>query len=302
MGNNRRTTTHHLYRVLFTILVAWSTTIALCGTHARADSLEDEYVRQVIEEDQQHYNDYHTGGDDDDEHAARQQQQQQQRQHQHDEEDAFRSQRQRMQEEREAAEREAADRMAAERERQFEAEVQRMNEEQRKLARKQKKIDGRVVKSVLRASGNKNLYAVLGIRHRFPGLKIPAREVDLFGALRFTIPGISLFSGELSEKQIRKQFRKRAMEVHPDKNRDGRAQEAFVAVEEAAAVLSDPRQREAYDAERARQQKEQLERYKGAVKTAMAYAWALTRRTVQVIQTLLGPFFVPVAIILALII
>ncbi|OEU08798.1 heat shock protein DnaJ, partial [Fragilariopsis cylindrus CCMP1102] len=50
-----------------------------------------------------------------------------------------------------------------------------------------------------------------------------------------------------SERDIRKQFRTRAMQIHPDKNNDGRAQEAFIAVENAASILSDKQQRNIYD-------------------------------------------------------
>mmetsp|Transcript_8061 Transcript_8061/g.17360 ORF Transcript_8061/g.17360 Transcript_8061/m.17360 type:complete len:282 (+) Transcript_8061:41-886(+) len=275
----------NLLFVPLTIFVAWSTTISLCATQIRADSVEDEYVRQVIEEDQDHYHDeyqYHAT----DEEAARQQQN-------------FADQEQIRQEKEERAAREASERVAAERERRFEAEVARMNEEQKKLALKQKKIDGKKVRSVLKASERNNLYEVLGIRNL--SLKLPPREVNLAGVFRFTIPGVTLLK-ELSEKDIRKQFRKRAMDVHPDKNRDGRAQEAFVAVEEAASILSDKKLRKQYDLERKLHRSDQVEGYRRAVRTAIAYVWAMTRRTIQVTKTLLGPFFLPVVILAALII
>eukprot|EP00536_Pseudo-nitzschia_multiseries_P008569 jgi/Psemu1/198418/e_gw1.219.30.1 len=174
-----------------------------------------------------------------------------------------------------------------------------MNEEQRKAALKQKKVDGKKVKSILRANERNNLYQVLGIRNL--SLKLPAREVNLGGLVKFTIPGLALLK-EPTEKDIRRQFRKRAMEVHPDKNRDGRAQEAFVAVEEAATILSDPKLRKQYDSERKLQREDQLEGYRKVVRKAVAHFWAITRRTIQVFKTLLGPFFLPVVILAALII
>ena len=39
------------------------------------------------------------------------------------------------------------------------------------------------------------------------------------------------------------------MLTHPDKNRDGRAGEAFIAVENSASILSDEGLREKYDAQ-----------------------------------------------------
>lgn len=263
------------------LFVAWWTiALVLTAGSSRADSIEDEYVRQVIEEDQEQYSydEYHA----DDETVYKQQQ-------------AYADQERQRREAEEQAARDAADRVAAERERRFEAEMDRMNEEQRQKALKQKKMDGKKVKSILRSSERKNLYQVLGLRNL--SLRIPPRTVNLGGLCKFTIPGITLLK-EASEKDIRKQFRKRAMEVHPDKNRDGRAQEAFVAVEEAATILGDAKLRKEYDQELKRRREEQL----ALVRTTIAYGWAITKRTVKVVQTLLGPFFLPVVIVLALII
>jgi curved DNA-binding protein len=48
--------------------------------------------------------------------------------------------------------------------------------------------------------------------------------------------------------QIKKQYRKLAMETHPDRNKDDKqAEEKFKAINEAYAVLSDPKKRKQYD-------------------------------------------------------
>lgn len=52
--------------------------------------------------------------------------------------------------------------------------------------------------------------------------------------------------------EIKKAFRQLASVYHPDKNPDAHAPQRFRAVQEAYEVLSDPEQRQAYDANRQR--------------------------------------------------
>lgn len=52
---------------------------------------------------------------------------------------------------------------------------------------------------------------------------------------------------DASEEDIRKAFRKKAFEYHPDRNKDHEAPERFKEVNEAYQVLTDPEQRRKYD-------------------------------------------------------
>ena len=255
--------------------------VALTTIHADSD---DEYVRQVLEEDKGHYNDdYHTT---EEEYQRRQQQQREE----------YQKRQKQAQEAQERAAQEAADRVANERERKFQAELDQMkDEEAKKAALQQKRKDGRRVRSILKAAKNNNLYGVMGISNI--KIQTPEIPINFFNVAKFTIPSLKIWKGP-TEQQIKKQFRKRAMQVHPDKNKDGRAQEAFVAVQEAAQVLGDKQARAQYDAYRKENRSQQME----LVTKTLSSALAVLKRMIGVCQTVLGPFFLPVMIIAVLII
>jgi hypothetical protein len=243
-----------------------------------------DYVNEVLEEDERHYGEEHFDEDDTSDFYEKQRLQQEE------------TERQRQAEEERLA-REQADTAASERERQFQAELARMNAEQQKAAMRQKKKDERVVRSVLKAAKKNKLYAILGMKNW--NLRIPSREIKIAN-FNFTIPGIAL--KQTSTKDIRKAYRNRAMLVHPDKNRDGRAVEAFIAVENAASILADERLRVEYDEEARLSRLERRKESKNLVFKTVSTVQGVVGKVLRAIHAVLGPFATPVLIILALLI
>mmetsp|Transcript_23595 Transcript_23595/g.25131 ORF Transcript_23595/g.25131 Transcript_23595/m.25131 type:complete len:291 (-) Transcript_23595:1592-2464(-) len=288
--------TRSTYMVSLLLVVLLFETQMYCAKGALRDNYsEDEYVRQVIEEDQFHYHDesfdYQENTFEKGEGSTTKEN------NSNNEEEEIIDEEQRRQNEEERLAREADDRLAAKREQQFQADLDRMNDEEKNKALKQKKIDGRKVQSVLKAAKHNNLYMVLGIRNW--NLRIPSWEIDI-GGLKFTIPGFII--KETSERNIRKQFRTISKQIHPDKNKDGRAQEAFIAAENAAAILSDKQKRKLYDDEIKLYRSNRLKTNQKLMMTTILSTWNVTSRAVKILKTSLGPFFVPVLIICALII
>eukprot|EP00980_Cylindrotheca_fusiformis_P005809 scaffold1223_cov119-Cylindrotheca_fusiformis.AAC.12 len=232
-----------------------------------------EYVKEVLEEDQHHY------GEDSSDHTTP--------------EDVFQRRQAQAEQERLAKEQAAADRIAAERERAFQKELSKLDEEQRKAALKQKKMDARMVKRILRAQEHEDWYGVLGMRNW--NLAIPSQHFQ-FGPWQWTFPGVSI--KQTTPKDIRRAFRTRTKMVHPDKNRDGRANEAFHALEQAASILSDETTRKQYDQQMAIVRQERNAKYKALV----GRGWKMVAQVFRAILSILGPFATPVLIIAALII
>jgi DnaJ domain len=267
-------------------------------TLSHAFEEHDDYVRQVIEEDQQHY-----GGEDeyyyDEYYYHADENIYDPNEEEESSEEPVMTEEERYLREQERLAQAQADRIAAERERQFQAELDRMDEEQQKKALQQKKRDHRKVQRALRAAQRGDLYGILGMINW--NLKLPSKRIQLPGSsIGFTIPGITL--KETTEKDIRKQFRVQARLLHPDKNKDGRAQEAFMAVEAAAAILSDPDQRAAYDQAMQQKRAERMAANKKLVSAASKSMWSVSSQVVKTAHTLLGPFFTSVMILLAIII
>jgi hypothetical protein len=188
--------------------------------------------------------------------------------------------------------REQADRIQEEREAAFAAEVAKMTDEQQKVARKQKKIDARIVRRILRAAKHDNHYAVLGLRNW--ELQTPSRTLKL-ASLVFRIPGFALF--HISPKSIKKAYRKLAMTVHPDKNLDGRATEAFIAVENSASILTDETQRIEYDDMVREIWRERRELARKKAIESVDGTLHIFGQIVQVFRRVLGPFAFPVFIL-----
>lgn len=175
-------------------------------------------------------------------------------------------------------EKKKAAKLAEEREAKYQAELLRVKDENmRKKLQRQKRRDGQIVKRILRNSTNERHYAVLGLKCKWG--EIP------FGPFKFC---------SVSPAEIKRAYRIRAREVHPDKNRDGRANEAFDALERSASLLMDPSKKKNYDMILAHQRKMAL----GKAFETLENGW----KAVRTIFKLLGPFATPIAILLALII
>uniref|UniRef100_A0A7S2L5V5 J domain-containing protein n=1 Tax=Leptocylindrus danicus TaxID=163516 RepID=A0A7S2L5V5_9STRA len=126
--------------------------------------------------------------------------------------------------------REAAEfeKLQAQREAEYEAKLEKMDKEQRKKLEKQRKIDARLVNKVLKAASKGDHYRVLGLSNN-------EKKIGSFVLFRVT------------PAHIKKAFRERARKLHPDKNTDPRATQAFIELEESASVLADADSKEEYD-------------------------------------------------------
>ncbi|GFH57331.1 hypothetical protein CTEN210_13807 [Chaetoceros tenuissimus] len=175
-------------------------------------------------------------------------------------------------------EKKKAAKLAEEREAKYQAELERIKDENmRKKLQRQKRRDGQIVKRILRNSINERHYAVLGLKCKWGEIS--------FGPFKFC---------SVSPAEVKRAYRTRAREVHPDKNRDGRANEAFDALERSASLLMDPSKKKKYDMILAHQRKVVL----GKAFDTLENGW----KAVRTVFKLLGPFATPIAILLALII
>lgn len=195
-----------------------------------------------------------------------------------------------------------------EREEAFAKELARLKEDKAAIQAlmKQKKKDAKIVHRVLKAFHSGDYYAVLGIRRTMLSfgmnpIRIPKLSIPLIPN-RFTlhIPEVELFGG-VSEQSIKKAYRDMAKRVHPDKNRDPRTVEAFHMVEEAASLLLDTGRRTEYD----RQWQEQGRARRHQFKNRIVHGFETSSRIAGTIlgtgRKVLGPFTVPVVILVALI-
>jgi hypothetical protein len=186
-----------------------------------------------------------------------------------------------------------AERTRLRREAAFESELKKMNEEQQKKAKRQKARDAKVVKRILKAHEAGRHYATLGIRN----LEFQLGPIYIFN---FMIGPVTLF--RTKTKGIKRAYRNLARTVHPDKNKDGRAEEAFHALETSAAILTDDKQRSDYDkriiATRRRRNQYAMERVVGVSQVA----WTRTILTLRMAKRILGPFSTPILVVGSLII
>jgi len=250
-----------------------------------------EFVQQVVDEDREAQHDMNDYAAMSDEQYERQQHELLRRQQAEEE---------RIRQQQEAMEQERNQRIQQEREAAFEAELAQISDDkQRAAAKKQKKRDAAVVQRVLRHAAKGNFYAVLGLRNNrefhFPGGQGSSSTSVLIRLWkRLRLPQLAL--GHVSAAHIKRAYRECAKATHPDKNRDGRAVEAFHAVEHAATLLLDSNARASYDA--AVLEQRQLQRAR--VRRTLSAGWeqcAKVLRRVKRVFGRLGPLALPLSIL-----
>lgn len=159
-----------------------------------------------------------------------------------------------------------------------------LNDDVKKLW-KQKRIDRRLVRRVLNAAKRDLHYDVLGLRTRW--------NYPLFDVLLWK---------RITPKDIKRAFYKMAKLLHPDKNVDDRAEEAFIQLERSAKILLDEELRSEYDTKVAMERKERRE---VQVQITKKYFNLFIRRITHVVSVLIHvikPIYAPVLILGALII
>ena len=267
--------------------------LGLLPTVQAANDSEDDYVQEVLQENQdQHVNDDHATMSDD-EYNRRQ-------------EEMLRRQRdeaERIRQQEEHLERERNERIEQEREAAFQAELAQLadDKKQKSALLQQKKRDAAMVQRVLKAAHAGNHYAVLGLRNNRE-LRIPGRSITLLpGSVTWNIPEI-VIGPRNSPAQIKRAYRERAKAVHPDKSRDGRAVEAFHAIENAASILLDETARAEYDAAVRERRRARRARVSRAVRQWVGQGFRVGIRVVGFVKNCLGPFAVPVFILAVLIV
>ena len=191
----------------------------------------------------------------------------------------------------------------------FARELKTLSEEQQKLLRQKRRKDGKIVQRILNAWQRHDFYAVLGLRWFFPegirlikgrggkqGAAVPRRFNIKDAILKRQWPDVIIL--RIPTRAIQQAYRIRAVQTHPDKNRDPRTEQAFVAVQDAHAVLSDPNLRKDYEMER---QTHRLavrgawkDRYHRLINTTL-------RPLFIVLHKVVGPLTVPLVVICALV-
>ena len=122
---------------------------------------------------------------------------------------------------------EKSEKVRLQRQRKYEASLAKMNEDEKKKSQKQKRADSGLVTRLLKASKREQHYKVLGLQRMWRYILLGARGVE--------------------QKDIKKAYYRMAKLVHPDKNLDNRAEEAFILLENSASILLNEATRKKYD-------------------------------------------------------
>lgn len=155
--------------------------------------------------------------------------------------------------------------------------------------------DERVVRRVLAASAKGEYYRVLGMRENWELDVSFGGGNDEYGVgrrRRWIVPIL-----RAGPKRVKRAYRRRSLSVHPDKNGDPRAAEAFDALERAASVLLDEESRRRYDGrlrETRRQRRAVWAERCGRTWDAVA---GVVARVVRIVRRIAGPFAVPIVVL-----
>ena len=190
---------------------------------------------------------------------------------------------------------EEAERIRLQRETAYEIQLQQMNTEQRNKAKKQKLIDAKIVSRIIKYYKSQKYYSVLGITN----MEIQLGPYYIFNG-RLTIGPYRLL--HIPTKEIKRIYRNIAKLVHPDKNCDGRAVEAFHALEESAAIVTNDKLRSEYDKRLVALRRHRNEQIRRSIVHICAIVWKKSRVSYQLVKHILGPFVTPILVITALII
>ena len=190
---------------------------------------------------------------------------------------------------------EEAERIRLQRETAYEIQLQQMNTEQRNKAKKQKSIDAKIVSRIIKYYKSQKYYSVLGITN----MEIQLGPYYIFNG-RLTIGPYRLL--HIPTKEIKRIYRNIAKSVHPDKNCDGRAVEAFHALEESAAIVTNDKLRSEYDKRLVALRRHRNEQIRRSIVHICAIGWKKSRVSYRLVKHILGPFMTPILVITALII
>jgi DnaJ domain len=196
------------------------------------------------------------------------------------------------------------ERIQALREESFARELAQVKKEDRATAKKllqQKNRDAQTADRIFRSFQSNDYYSVLGIRNfAFSNLRIPNRTMTIIPKYFVVhIPGFDLFN--ISEKQIKRAYREMAKLVHPDKSKDPRAVKVFLMVENAAAVLLNDVTRSEYDMMILKERRERQTRMLHQIRQGIEKSFMMTNTVLHSARKLLGPFSIPVVVLVALV-
>jgi len=164
------------------------------------------------------------------------------------------------------------------RERKYQAEFAKLSKEQQKKIKAVRQKDAKIVKRILKKAASEDLYGVLNVKQHWWNIR------------------------PISDKQIKKAYRTLAKTVHPDKNKDSRAEEAFAEVQRANEILGDGKSRREFDVTREQLRKERNEDILEKSSEAVELASRKTRLFYGIVSTFLGPFLLPAVLLSVLIV